>query len=90
MGAELGDHQALLILFPVVTEACIYNAGVPFDLTALYLRGEGPEARVIAREEFDADEGEARCHAEVRAVLEVTRSAGAEVRVGDRVELPPI
>ncbi len=88
MGVELPDHRGLLIVFPVVTEACIHNEGVPFALTALYLRGE-TEPRVIAREDFAAGEEGARCHAEVRAVLEVTQATGAGVQVGDRVVLPP-
>lgn len=83
---SLGDSDGLLIELPVVTEVCIVNSGVTFDIDATYADGEG--LIVAIEREIVAGDGRARCHDEVLDVLETAAGVASDVEVGDRLVIP--
>lgn len=77
----LPDDEALLLLFPSETEACIRNSTVSFPIDAVFLSGAG---EVVAVERaLPAGDGEVVCQAQTAAVLEVAASVADAVVIGD-------
>ena len=87
-GAEpLCDDCGLWIEFPLTTEACIVNDGVSFALDVVYVTEAG--SVVAVERDVPAADATARCHSDVRSILEVSAGAASVVAIGDRVYFSP-
>ncbi len=81
--APLKEGQAMWLEFPIVTEACITNGPVSFDIDVAYL---SPDGAVLAVERgFRAGDRTLRCHDGVRHVIEWNSANAPSLRVDDRV-----
>lgn len=89
--APLAPGEALLLILPRELEICIVNSGVGFAIDAIYARESG---NILAVERaIPADDGTARCHLDVRWVVETAAGEAGAARPGDRLRidsLPPL
>jgi uncharacterized membrane protein (UPF0127 family) len=89
--APLAPGDALLLILPRELEICIVNNDVSFAIDAIYARGNG---NILAVERnIPADDGTARCHLDVRWVVEIAAGEARVVEPGDRLiidSLPPL
>lgn len=69
--------------FPMVTEACITNGPVSFDIDVAYLSPDGTVRSVERR--FPAGDRTPRCHDGAQHVIEWNSANAPPVRVDDRV-----
>lgn len=65
----LAKNAALLLVFPIETQVCITNAGVPFPIDVLFLSAS--RQVLAAQEHIPADATGPYCHPNTAMVLEL-------------------
>lgn len=77
----LAPDEALVLVFPLETEACIANAPVDYAIDAAFLDMQGT---VVALERsIPAHDETSRCHLATARVVEARAEVLRDVRVGD-------
>ena len=82
----LAPSEGLVLAFPVASEVCLVNDGVPFPIDTIYADDDGA---VVAVEPLDADDPTPHCHPDTRTVLEIVAGAASEVVPGDVLTVEP-
>ena len=82
----LARDEALLMVFPVADEVCIWNGPVDYAIDVVWVRKDRTVSRI---EGLGAREEVSKCQEATRWVLELEAGAAAEVTAGDLLEIPP-
>ena len=81
----LPEDLGLALQFPIEGSACIVNTGVPFAIDAVFADTSGV-VRAVERG-IPGDDPAARCHDDVRLIVELAAGVASPVAVGDVVEI---